>query len=56
MTGFLFLALALRASIFSCHAIPKRRVGSPVFWGLMGLVLGPLAIPFACLATAKRRD
>jgi hypothetical protein len=56
MTGFLVLALALLASVFACHAIARRRGGNPVFWGLMGLVFGPLAIPFAFLARPERRE
>jgi hypothetical protein len=56
MTAILTAALLLLASVVACHAIAKRRGGNPVFWGVMGLLFGPLAIPFAVLARAKRRE
>lgn len=56
MTAILATALLLLASVVACHAIAKRRGGTPVFWGLMGLLFGPLAIPFAFLARPKRRE
>ena len=37
-------------SIFICHFIAKRRGLRPVFWGVMGGLFGPLAIPFVYLA------
>ncbi|MGK0271557.1 MAG: hypothetical protein ACI88H_002221 [Cocleimonas sp.] len=33
-------------SIFLCHNIAKFRGSKPVFWGVMGALFGPLAIPF----------
>ncbi len=48
--------LLLLASVVSCHAIAKRRGGNPVFWGVMGLLFGPFAIPFASLERPKRRE
>ena len=56
MTPILLMALVLLASVVACHAIAKRRGRNPVFWGLMGLLFGPLAIPFALLAGPKRRE
>jgi hypothetical protein len=56
MTAILLMALLLLASVVACHAIAKRRGGNPVFWGVMGLLFGPLAIPFALLARPKRRE
>lgn len=38
------------ASIFVCHFIAKSRGAKPVFWGVMGAIFGPLAIPFAFIA------
>jgi len=29
-----------------CHLIAEKRGANPVFWGVMGIVFGPLAIPF----------
>jgi hypothetical protein len=56
MTAILLMALVLLASVVACYAIAKRRGGNPVFWGLMGLLFGPLAIPFALLSRPKRRE
>ncbi len=37
-------------SIATCHYIAKKRGANPVFWGVMGALFGPLAIPFAFLS------
>ena len=37
-------------SIFACHYIAKKRGAKPVFWGVMGGIFGPLAIPFAFIS------
>ena len=36
-----------------CHYIAKKRKANPVFWGVLGVMLGPVAIPFVFLS--KRR-
>ena len=41
-------------SIVICHALAKKRGANPVFWGVMGAIFGPLAIPFVFMA--KPRD
>jgi hypothetical protein len=56
MTAILITALLLLVSVVACHVIANRRGGNPVFWSVMGLLFGPLAIPFALLARPKRRD
>jgi hypothetical protein len=56
MTAILLMALLLLASVIACHAIAKRPGSNPVFLSLMGLLFGPLAIPFALLARPKRRE
>ena len=33
-----------------CHRIARHRGANAVFWGVMGAVFGPLAIPFVFLA------
>lgn len=38
------------ASIFICHYAAKSRGAKPVFWGVIGAIFGPLAIPFAFMA------
>lgn len=41
-----FIALNI-VCIIACHLIAKRRGAKPVFWGVMGALFGPIAIPFA---------
>ena len=41
------------ASIFCCHYIAKSRGASPVFWGVMGAIFGPLAVPLAFMAKKR---
>lgn len=51
------LILLLVASIVSaavCYFIAKKRGADPFFWGTMGILLGPFAIPFVYLG--KRDD
>lgn len=33
-----------------CHYIAKSRGANPVFWGVMGVLFGPLAIPFVYMS------
>ncbi len=42
--------MVLLASIFTCHYLAGKRGANPVFWGVMGAVFGPLAIPFIFFA------
>ena len=42
--------LVIIASAFICHLIAKNRGADAVFWGVMGAIFGPLAIPFAFLS------
>ncbi len=46
MSVTVIVALVFAASIITCHTLAKRRGRDPVFWGLMGALFGPLAIPF----------
>jgi uncharacterized membrane protein len=48
------IALVTLASIVICHWVAASRGGNAVFWGTMGFVFGPLAIPFAFKAKPKR--
>ena len=50
MTGLIiaFLAMTIACAVI-CHAIAKRRDLKPVFWGVMGALFGPFAIPFVFL-------
>ncbi|UVW35258.1 hypothetical protein NYF23_01305 [SAR92 clade bacterium H455] len=40
-------------SIFICYKIAKDCGGNARFWGWMGVVFGPFAIPFAFLSKPK---
>ena len=53
MTPVLLLLLLVIASVLICHGIARKRGANPVFWGVMGALFGPLAIPFVFLS--KRR-
>jgi len=45
---YLLILLAINIlCIIACHVIARSRGARPVFWGLMGAIFGPLAIPFA---------
>jgi hypothetical protein len=39
-------------SAILCHFVAKHRGANAVFWGVMGVVFGPLAIPFVFLSKA----
>ncbi len=47
------IALVTLASIVACHWIAASRGGNAVFWGTMGFLFGPLAIPFAFRAKTR---
>ena len=44
------LVLTFIVSAIICHLIAKNRKGNAVFWGVMGGIFGPIAIPFAFLS------
>jgi hypothetical protein len=48
------LIVATLLSVVACHVIARSRGGNGVYWGIMGFLFGPLAIPFAFLAKPKR--
>ena len=43
----MFIAIFVVSAV-ACHFIAKKRGANAVFWGVMGAVFGPVAIPFAC--------
>jgi hypothetical protein len=49
----LVLLLMTLVSAVACHMIAARRGGNGVRWGIMGLLFGPFAIPFAFFAKPK---
>jgi hypothetical protein len=44
--GIVIAVAVVGISAVLCHQIAKARGANPVFWGAMGIVFGPLAIPF----------
>lgn len=50
------VAIVLLACAVICHYLAKNRGANPVFWGVMGLVFGPLAIPFVLMAKAQQHQ
>ncbi len=46
-TGFIV------ASGVICHMVAERRGKNPIYWGVMGALFGPLAIPFLLYATRE---
>jgi hypothetical protein len=50
---FAILVVINIACIILCHLIAKNRGAKPVFWGMMGAIFGPFAIPFAMNAKPK---
>ena len=50
----LYLIVGLTAiSIAACHLIARRKGLSVGFWVAMGLLLGPLALPFLLVAPSN---
>jgi len=49
--AILFTVVAL--SVVLCHRIASSRRANPVFWGMMGALFGPIAIPFALFAKPR---
>ena len=50
---FVYSLIAVNVlSIIVCHGIARSRGARPVFWGMMGAIFGPFAIPFALRASA----
>ncbi len=46
---YIAILLVIIMSVVICHYIAKLKGKNPVFWGLMGGIFGPLAIPFVFL-------
>ena len=44
------------ACIVLCHYIAKKRGANPVFWGVMGGIFGPFAIPFVFFSKRKSQQ
>jgi hypothetical protein len=50
------LIIASLLSMLACYLIARSRNADRVFWILTGLLLGPLAIPFAFFARPTSRS
>lgn len=55
MVIFVVILVGL-GSIVACHLIAHGRGGNGVYWGVMGFLFGPFAIPFAFFAKPQRPD
>ena len=56
MAIFIVLFLLIVASAVLCHYIAKSRDGNARYWGFMGALFGPLAVPFAFFARSVARS
>lgn len=50
------MILATAASAYVCYTIAKERRADARFWVWMGIVLGPLAIPFVFFSKPEKND
>lgn len=50
-----WLIVAALLSMGTCYFISKSRKADTVYWSLMGLLLGPLAIPFAFFSRPRSK-
>ena len=55
MTATILLALLFGASAALCHLIAKQRGSDPVFWTVMGVIFGPLAIVFVLFSKSREK-
>lgn len=46
--------LTFTVSAMLCHLIARKRKSDAVFWGVLGAVFGPLAIPFVFFSKTNR--
>ena len=50
---YIVLSGVLILSAVICHTAARKRGLRPVLWGVLGLLFGPLAIPFVFLNDSK---
>jgi len=46
---WIFIGIFIISAVI-CHLVARNRGTNAVFWGVMGAVFGPLAIPFVFFA------
>lgn len=49
----IFFLLLHVLSILICYVVAKSRGVKPRFWGIMGFIFGPFAIPFVFFSKPK---
>jgi NhaP-type Na+/H+ or K+/H+ antiporter len=50
MYSVIFLVLGILLFVYLARILARRKGLDPVFWGVMGALFGPLALPFILLA------
>ena len=53
MYSLVFLLLAILLFVYLARILARRKGLDPVFWGVMGALFGPLALPFILLAKPR---
>lgn len=51
--AMILIAIMTVFCMLICHAVAERRGARPAFWGVMGAVFGPFAIPFVFMAKPR---
>ena len=52
---YVILGIPFIITAIICHYLAKQRGSNMAFWGVMGLVFGPLAIPFVFLSKESKK-
>lgn len=52
MANVIFIAVLIVSAIV-CHLIARARGANAVFWGVMGALFGPFAIPFVFMSKPR---
>ena len=55
MVSILLAIICVLCAVF-CHRAAQKKGHPPVFWGVMGFLFGPLALPFVLLLPEKKRE
>jgi ABC-type uncharacterized transport system permease subunit len=53
---FIISTVIFIGSAIICHAIAGKRGANRVRWGIIGALLGPIAIPFAYFAKPQKES
>ncbi len=52
MSPLVLLGLGIASAIL-CYLVADRRGANAIFWGVMGFLFGPFALPFVFLSRSK---